>query len=94
MKENHRMKLMDCDYSGLPAFKAAVMPRQAPSSPPILPFKAVNTLSANAENESLVLSLCGNRQKQMGVISVLSSLKVSVVHGSILHLIESNLTQE
>lgn len=55
------MKLMDCDYSGLPAFKAAVMPRQAPPSPlPLTPSKALNTLSANAENESLILLLYEN----------------------------------
>lgn len=54
------MKLMDCDYSGLPAFKTAVMPRQAPFLSPLLPFKALNTLSANAENESLILLLFGN----------------------------------
>ena len=54
------MKLMDCDYSGLAAFKTAVMPRQAPFLSPLLPFKALNTLSANAENESLILLLFGN----------------------------------
>ena len=59
-KETTGMKLMDCDYSGLPAFKTAVMPRQAPFLSPLLPFKALNTLSANAEIESLILLLFGN----------------------------------
>lgn len=50
---------MDCDYIGLRAFKTAVMPRHAPFIPPF-PFKALNTLCVNAENESLILLLYGN----------------------------------
>lgn len=58
MKGNHRRETDGLWLRRAPAFKAALMPRQAPSLP--LLFKALNTLSANAENESLILLLSGN----------------------------------
>lgn len=58
MKGNHRHEIDGLWLQQAPAFKAAVMPRQAPSLP--LLSKALNSLSANAENESLILLLSGH----------------------------------
>lgn len=58
MKGNHRHEIDGLWLQQASAFKAAVMSRQAPSLP--LLSKALNTLSANAENESLILLLFGH----------------------------------
>lgn len=94
MKGNHRHETDGLWQQRSSSFQGSCDALAGSLCPIPLPPKALNILSANAENESLILLLYGNLSKQMGIVSVFSFLKVSVGHGFILYLITSNLTQE